>query len=138
MSISEFSKIHKIAHTAFCLSRQSQHACQLGQDRLDQINVVRGNFGRWGNFGQGPKKHLTLSQSFDFLALVSALEVLTTVKKSKLQLKVKCFFSSCSKLPHLPKLPRSTVVLSVPYRESIRFMGFAILSNLGQTYSNFK
>ena len=62
-----------------------------------------------GNFGQGSKKHLTLSYSFDFLALVSALEVLTTVEKSKLQLKVKCFFSSCSKLPHLPKLPRSTV-----------------------------
>ena len=51
--------------------------------------VERGNFGRWDNFGRGPKKHLALS--FDFLALVSALEVLTTVKKSKLKLKVKCF-----------------------------------------------
>ena len=23
--------------------------------------VERGNFAKWGNFGQGPKKHLTLS-----------------------------------------------------------------------------
>ena len=48
------------------------------------ITVERGNFERWGNFGQGPKKHLTLSWSFDFLALVSAFAVLTTVNKSKL------------------------------------------------------
>ena len=55
-----------------------------------RLTVERGNFGRWGNFEQLMKKHLTLSYSFDFFTVVRTSRAETTTKKSKLLLKVKC------------------------------------------------
>ena len=51
---------------------------------LKRRTVERGNFGKWGNFEQLLKKHLTLSQSFDFLAVVRTSRGETSAKKSKL------------------------------------------------------
>ena len=72
------------------------------------LTIERGNFGRWGNLGQGPKKHFTLSQSFDFLALVSAFEVVTTVKKLKLSSKLSASSAAVQSYPVLQHISMQT------------------------------